>query len=169
MALHSAADAPGRGPPHNLRAQTTLFVGRGPQIEAVRDLLLRDDIRLVTFTGPGGCGKTRLALRIAAEVIEQFPDGVFVVPLAPIADPNLVAAAVAQTLGLRESEGRSIREVVRNYIGDRRMLLLVDNFEQVLAAASDIGELLAECPRLKGLVTSRAPLSMVNAKLPSRR
>src|SRR5207237_2516240 len=89
---------------------------------------------------------------------EHFADGVFFVPLAPIADPGLVAAATAQVLGLRESEGRSLREVVREYLRDRQQLLLFDNFEQVIAAAAEIAELLASCPRLKALVTSRAPL-----------
>ena len=144
-------------PPHNLPAQTTALIGRGPQLEAVRDRL-NSGTRLVTLIGPGGCGKTRLGLQIAAELMEQFSDGVFFVPLAPIADPDLVAAAIAQALGLREFERGSIRQVVPQHLRDRQVLLFIDNFEHVLAAGSDIGELLAVCPQLKVLVTSRAPL-----------
>ena len=148
-------------PEHNLPAQATPLIGRQPQLEAARTRLLRADTRLVTLTGAGGCGKTRLGLQIALDVISQFPDGVFLVSLAPVSDPNLVAAAIAQVLGLRESGGgASIRQVVSGYLRERRMLLLIDNFEQVIAAASDIGELLALCPHIKVLVTSRAPLQI---------
>jgi non-specific serine/threonine protein kinase len=143
---------------HNLPAQTTALIGREPQLETGRKQLLRDDTRLVTLTGPGGCGKTRLGLQIAAGLLEQFPDGTFFVPLAPVADPDLVSAAIAQVVGLRESEDGSLGHVVRQYLRDRRVLLLIDNFEHVIAAGSDIGELLSTCPQLKALVTSRAPL-----------
>jgi len=98
---------------HNLPAQKTTLIGRERQLEAGRARLLRDDTRLVTLTGPGGCGKSRLGLQIAANLFDHFPDGVFFVPLAPVADKNLVAAAIAQALGLRESEDGSLHEVVR--------------------------------------------------------
>ncbi len=145
-------------PAHNLPAPSTALIGRRPQIEAARNLLLRDNVRLVTLTGPGGCGKTRLGLEIAAEMLGHFPDGVFIIPLAPIADPNLVCATTAQVLGLRESERQSLRETVRAHLRPRQTLLVFDNFEQVIAAWKDITDLLASCPQLKGLVTSRAPL-----------
>ena len=160
MATHRVAEVPPSlgAPRHNLPAQTTTLIGREDQLEAGRKRLLRGDTRLVTLTGPGGCGKTRLGLQIGIALIAHFRDGVFFVPLAPIADPNLVAATIAQVLGLRESEGGSIRQIVCQYLEDRRVLLLIDNFEHVIAAGSDIGELLAVCPQVKALVTSRAPL-----------
>jgi transcriptional regulator with XRE-family HTH domain len=145
-------------PANNLPAPVTSLIGRRPQIEVARSLLLSEDVHLVTLTGPGGCGKTRLGLEIAADMLGHFADGVFFVPLAPLADPNLVAAATAQVLGLRESERRPLRETVRAYLSGRQSLLVFDNFEQVIAAWADIADLLAACPRLKGLVTSRAPL-----------
>jgi non-specific serine/threonine protein kinase len=145
-------------PPNNLPAQLTSFIGREQQLEIASSRLQRSDVRLLTLIGPGGCGKTRLGLQIANALVEHFTDGTYYVPLAPIADPDLVAAAIAQVLTLRESESRPLRDVVRAYLHDRQMLLLLDNFEQVVGAAPQIAELLQTCPRLKVLVTSRAPL-----------
>ena len=115
--------------------------------------------RLLTLTGPGGTGKTRLALRVADEVAGDFPDGTFFVDLAPVSEPGLVISAIAAALGVRE-EGweRPVRDAVEDYLRDRRLLLVLDNFEQVLDAATQVPELLARTPSLKIVVTSRAAL-----------
>src|SRR5207245_2830507 len=116
--------------------------------------------RLLTLTGPGGSGKTRLGLQIAADLLDDFAQGVCFVSLAPISDPELVASAIAQVLGVRESGGEPLSESLKAYLREKQMLLLLDNFEQVLAAAPLVAELLASCPRLKVLVTSRAALHL---------
>jgi predicted ATPase/class 3 adenylate cyclase len=136
----------------------TPFLGRGALVTAVSDLLRRQVVRLVTLTGPGGTGKTRLAMRVAEELADDFADGVVFVDLAPLRDPALVLSAVATELGLREGEGRSLDDVVRGYLRERRTLLLLDNFEHLLAAASVVTGFLAAGPDVKVLVTSREPL-----------
>ena len=143
--------------PSNLPAQLTSFVGREAEVAARRTLLA--GTRLLTLTGPGGTGKTRLALRVAGEVSGEFADGTFFVDLAPVSDPALVIPTIAATLGVRE-EGweRPVREALEDHLRDRRLLLLLDNFEQVLDAAALVPELLARAPALTVLVTSRAPL-----------
>jgi predicted ATPase/class 3 adenylate cyclase/DNA-binding CsgD family transcriptional regulator len=146
--------------PHNLPAQRTPLVGRGREVAAIQHLLLRDGVRLVTLTGPGGSGKTRLALQTAAELLDHFVDGAVFVDLAPIADPALMASTVAFALGLREAGQRSAPDLVREHLRDKRLLLVLDNFEQVLPAADLVADLLAACPRLKVLVTSRAVLRL---------
>jgi predicted ATPase len=142
----------------NLRAQLTGFVGRQRELAEVRRLLERPEVRLLTLTGPGGTGKTRLAIQAAAELVEAFPDAVIFVGLAPVTDPGLVVPAIAQALGAREAAGQSVLESLAEQVGDRRLLLVLDNFEQVLAAAPVVVELLGACPQLKVLVTSRATL-----------
>src|SRR5690606_27176603 len=115
---------------------------------------------LLTLTGPGGSGKTRLALQAAAEMMAHFPDGVFFVALAPISDPGLVASTIAQTLGITESPKRPIFERLKEHLRAKSLLLVLDNFEQVIAAAPRVAELLATCPELKLLVTSREALHL---------
>ena len=143
-------------PPSNLPLQLTSFIGRAQELEAVKQILSGE--RLLTLTGPGGSGKTRLAIQASAELIAQFPDGVFFVPLAHISDPGLVPSTIAQTLGIREFPGWSIRESLKNDLIDKTLLLVLDNFEQVLPAAPSVAALLADCGEVRILVTSREGL-----------
>ena len=142
--------------PNNLPVQLTSFIGRSKEIGEVKQLLSKE--RLLTLTGPGGSGKTRLALQAAAEMIEHFQDGVFFVALAPITDPGLVASTIAQSLGIPETSGRSIVDSLKDYLKTKSLLLLLDNFEQVISAAPLVAELLVACSELKILVTSREGL-----------
>ena len=147
--------------PNNLPRPLTSFVGREAAVAAVRERLLRPGVRLLTLTGPGGVGKTRLALRAAAEVLAApgaFPDGAWLVYLAAVRDPALVPAAVAGALGVKEAVGRSVPEALEDFLSPKRLLLVLDNFEQVLAAGPFVARLLAAAPAAKALVTSRAVL-----------
>ncbi|MGI8689439.1 MAG: ATP-binding protein [Thermomicrobiales bacterium] len=146
--------------PHNLPAPVTPVVGREDDLAAVAALLCRVDVRLVTITGLGGIGKTRLGLEIAAHLLAGFPDGVFFVPLAAARDPAFVIAAIARTLGVKEGPGQEMRESLVAALRGKRRLLVLDNFEHLLPAADGVADLLAACPRLKVLVTSRAPLHL---------
>ncbi|HEV2063275.1 MAG TPA: tetratricopeptide repeat protein, partial [Thermoanaerobaculia bacterium] len=145
---------------HNLPAQPTPLIGREEELQAADALLRQQTVRLLTLTGAGGTGKTRLALQMAADLLEDFESGAFLVSLASIRDPGLVASAIAQTLGVQEAGGTPLLEHLRQTLRDREMLLLLDNFEQVLAAGPLVAELLASCPRIKILVTSRAALHL---------
>jgi class 3 adenylate cyclase len=145
--------------PNNLPLQPTPFLGREKEVHALQQLLLRDSSRLVTLTGPGGIGKTRLALQVAAELTEHFPDGTWFVSLAPLSDPDLVIPTISQALGLQETRDQTPLEQVKRALQEKQTLLLLDNFEQVVAAALAVADLLAGCPRLKVLVTSREGLS----------
>ncbi len=134
----------------NLPVQATPLVGRERELAEVGELVRGH--RLLTLTGPGGSGKTRLALQLAAEAVEEFPDGVFWVPLQAVRDPDLVEPTIAQTLGAKDG--------LAAHVGDKRMLLLLDNFEHLVAAASTVAELLTRTSNLKLLVTSREPLRL---------
>jgi predicted ATPase len=147
--------------PTNLPVSRTGFVGREKEAAAAKELLLRQDVRLVTVTGPGGIGKTRLAVEVASGLIEQFPGRIHFVPLSPLSDPGLIASVIVQTLGIREAGGQSPLELLKKNLQDSMrapMLLLFDNFEHLIQAAPTVAELLATGPNLKILVTSRAAL-----------
>ena len=144
--------------PNNLPLQPNPFVGREREMEAVRQRLLQPDVRLLTLTGVGGTGKTRLALQVAADLVDSFPAGVWFVNLAPIGDPDLVLSTIATTLGVRDAGGQPLLETLQAYLHAKQLLLLLDNFEQVLPAAGVVADLLATSTGLKVLVTSRAPL-----------
>jgi predicted ATPase/transcriptional regulator with XRE-family HTH domain len=146
--------------PHNLPVQPTPLLGREREVEAVTALFRRDDVRLVTLTGPGGIGKTRLAQQIAAEVLDAFADGVWFVRLSRLTDPALVVPTIARTLGLQEAGSQSIEETLLGHLRRKRVLLLLDNFEQLLAAAPRVAALLEACPPLTVLVTSRERLHL---------
>ena len=147
---------------HNLPSQPTPFIGREAEVAAVQELLMRNsqDIRLVTLTGPGGTGKTRLALRAASELVDSFTDGIYFVDLALVREPEDVPTAIARTIGLRETSDRPLLDQLEGQLRARSMLILLDNFEQVTAAAPMMGQLLQTCSKLKLLVTSREALRL---------
>jgi predicted ATPase/serine/threonine protein kinase len=144
----------------NLPAQATAFVGRERQLGEVCALVRRADVRLVTLTGPGGTGKTRLSVEVARALDAEFPSGVYQLLLAPVSDPALVPALVAEMIGVPERPGRPALEAIKAAIGGSTMLLVLDNFEQIIAAAPALAELLAACANLKILATSREPLKL---------
>jgi|GEM_PF-5677959 len=141
----------------NLPAQVNALIGRMTEIAKVTELL--DRSRLVTLTGPGGTGKTRLALQIGSELLDQYADGVWFIDLAPVSDPEQITSAIAQTLGIPESPNRPIREGIVSWLRERQTLLILDNCEQVIVGAADlVAELLRSMPKLSVLATSRIPL-----------
>jgi transcriptional regulator with XRE-family HTH domain len=154
------ARPPADHPRSNLPAQISSFLGREKALADLRALLARADVRLVTLTGPGGTGKTRLGLQAAAELLDRFADGAFFVDLAPISDPELVATAIAETLGVIDAGNQPIRERLKSALRTKDILLLLDNFEQVLDAGPLVAELLAAAAGLKVLVTSRVALHL---------
>jgi len=143
---------------HNLPAPLTPLVGREQEVEAVCALLRHPEVRLVTLTGTGGVGKTRLGLEVGTNLLDDFTDGVCFVPLAPMSDADLVIPTIARALGIKEAGERTLADLLQAHVRDKRLLLLLDNFEQVVAAAARLSALLADCPQLKMLVTSRAVL-----------
>ncbi len=148
------------GPTHtnNLPVPLTPLVDRERELPTLSDMLRRGEVRLITLVGPGGTGKSRLAIEVARAMVNDFENGVAFVPLASVRDPDLLASAIAQPLGLRDTSDRSLVETLQTYMQDKHMLLVLDNFEQVIAAAPIVSEMLAHCPRLEILVTSRAGL-----------
>ena len=155
-----AASAPAADSRPGLPAPPTPLVGREKELEEVKSFLDRPEVRLLTLTGTGGVGKTRLALEAARRAVaeELCPDGVAFVALAPLGDPALVVPAVARSLGIREAEGQTPYEALCAHLGGRRLLLVLDNFEHVLEAALEMASLVESCPNLTVLATSRAPL-----------
>jgi predicted ATPase/class 3 adenylate cyclase len=144
--------------PNNLPTQTSGFVGRETELVDIGNRLDDDAVRLLTLTGPGGTGKTRLALRAAADRIDRFDDGVFFIDLSEVRDADSMLVAIARALGISETTDRSITEELTAHLRERHMLLVLDNFEQVTRAAPTAAQLLRDCPRLKLLVTTREPL-----------
>jgi predicted ATPase/DNA-binding winged helix-turn-helix (wHTH) protein len=147
--------------PTNLPVQRTQLVGREKEVAAAKELLLRPDVRLVTVSGPGGIGKTRLAVRVASDLVEHFPGGVHFVSLSSLNEPDLLAAVIVQAVGIREAGTRSPLEILKDNLRDvsrKPMLLLLDNFEHLVEAAPTVAELLAVGPSFKILATSRAAL-----------
>lgn len=158
-----AAPAPAAQPippatPHNLPAPLTSFVNRTQDIAAVTTLLRRPDVRLLTLVGPPGIGKTRLSIQAAKALLPDFPDGVWFVDLAPITDPALALAAIARQVGVHELADAPWSERFRVMMGRKRVLLVLDNCEQVVEVATEVSALLRACQRLKVLATSRVPL-----------
>jgi len=157
------ADVPARHSeprPNNLPVQRTAFIGREHEAASLRQLLSRVDVRLVTLTGPGGIGKTRLALQVASGIAGQFPGGVCFVPLSAVGDPGLIVSTIAQAVGVRETGNHSPQESLEEYLGglDQSTLLVLDNFEHLVSAAPFVAQLLTAGPNLKIVVTSQAPL-----------
>ncbi len=146
--------------PHNLTENLAPIIGREKEIFEIKKFLRRTDIPLLTLTGVGGTGKTRLAQAVARDLLRDFPDGVFFVELAAVTNAKLVASAIAQPLGIKEAGGKPILEILKDYLRDKKILLILDNFEQIADAAPQIGELLSSASRLKILITSRALLRL---------
>jgi predicted ATPase len=154
-----ARSRPARPGDHNLPAQRTALVGRDRDITSLCHLLMQAEGRLVTLTGIGGCGKTRLALGVAANLVDSFPEGVWLVALAPLADPLLVTQAVASVLGVREQPDRSLLDVLAAHLARRELLLLLDNCEHLVQTCAELADtLLQGCPGVRLLATSREPL-----------
>jgi predicted ATPase/DNA-binding XRE family transcriptional regulator len=171
-ATFAALGRPGDGeaggevdPPTNLPAPLTRLIGRETELAAVCGALTQREVRLVTLVGPPGIGKSRLALQVAADLRNAFPAGIFHVPLAAISDAALVPAIVAKSVGVREISGQSLTSTLIDHLHDRRALLVIDDFEHLLAAASLIADVLRACPAPKILATSRAPLRIRGEQL----
>jgi predicted ATPase/class 3 adenylate cyclase len=150
--------------PNNLPFQPTSLIGREKEVEEIDQRLLKHDVRLLTLTGPGGTGKTRLALQAAAELVDHFEDGVYFVDLAPLTYSSLVVSAIAQALGVRETGERPLIDSLKDYLKNRQTCLLLDNYEHLIEAGGVVGQLLQAAPGLKVLATSRVPLHIRGEK-----
>ena len=142
------------------RAQPTRLIGRESELASIRQRLLDDDVRLISLIGPAGVGKTRLALEVQSELVTAFSQGAPFIDLSPVRDPAGVTATIAESLGLTGARSDMLLERVQRHLASRTMLLILDNFEHVLPAASLVADLLASCPRIKILATSREPLRL---------
>jgi len=148
------------GRPNNLPTLRTDTVGREHELTELRSLVNREGVQLVTLVGAGGIGKTRLALAAGAELLDDFSHGVFAVSLAALTDAGLVMPSIARALGIQETPGRDAHQSLTEHLRDRRLLLILDNFEHLLPAAAGLGTLLSASPGVKALVTSRSPLRL---------
>ncbi len=144
----------------NLPAEASKFIGRQRELSEMGELLSREDVRLLTLTGAGGSGKTRLSIRLAAEYVERFKNGVFFVSLAAVSEAARVVGVIAQTLGAKEDRAEGPADALRRHLEGRQILLVLDNFEHLLAAAADISLMLASAPQVKVIVTSRERLRL---------
>jgi predicted ATPase len=145
---------------YNLPVQPTPFIGRQKELTTVHHLMEREDTRLLTLTGPGGTGKTRLALQVAKELIDVFKDGIYFVDLSAVHKPENVPVTIARTIGLSETSDQDLLKKLKEQLQDQNLLLLLDNFEQVTSAAPLVGQILGDCPHLKFLVSSREALRL---------
>src|SRR3981189_2114254 len=158
MGVDHLAPGPARG--GGLPSQPGVLVGRSAEVRWIREHLRSDDTRLLTLLGPAGTGKTRLAIEVAGEVADAFPDGVYFLDLSPLRDEALLASAIAQVLDVRAQPERPLVDALKGYLAQRRVLLLLDNFEQLLPAAPLLTDLLQASTALTMLVTSRSPLHL---------
>jgi predicted ATPase/class 3 adenylate cyclase len=148
------------GHPTNLPTLPTALLGRDDELSSIANLFVSDGTRLVTLVGPGGVGKTHLALQAAADLVDDFDDGVWLVRLGTVSEPHMILPAVAATVGVREGGGLDLREALMHWLGDKRLLFVFDNVEQVIAGTPAIADLLAKCPQVRILATSRQRLSI---------
>ncbi|OHD74296.1 MAG: hypothetical protein A2177_09905 [Spirochaetes bacterium RBG_13_68_11] len=151
--------------PHNLPLQPTPFIGHEKDLEELSAILAREQTRLLTITGPGGMGKTRVALQAAADAIERFANGVYLVDLAPLVDSAHLSGAIARVLRVKESDTRPLLDALVDHLREKRMLLVLDNFEQIMPAAAQVAYILSECPGVRIIVTSRESLSLRGEKV----
>jgi predicted ATPase/class 3 adenylate cyclase/Tfp pilus assembly protein PilF len=150
--------------PNNLSDESTPFIGRSGEIAEITTLLGQPHVRLVTLLGPGGSGKTRLALQVGMNLLYSYRDGVFFCDLSPLTDPALIPSAIAETLGVKEEGTRTVLESLTSYFREKHLLLVLDNCEQVIEAASEVGTLLNECRELHVVATSRTPLHLARER-----